>query len=263
MKKRLMFLIALVFVSLVAFSSATYAWFSKQYNPKVNNFNFNLATQEYMMISKSGLAGTFEDDISFDELVGENVTLRPVSAQISENNISLFDGENPSSTDNYIKFSLYFSGSNDMDVYLAGSTSGTVVDVIKIQNSIFTDEQINKMVDSLRIGFLAYTTREVPTSSGLKINYDPIFTNVYSVNNKTNASYEGGLMPYETFTNIGHTEGILDDVVLLNTNANKIHKLDVFVWLEDKDVNCNESIFNTKLQVNLRFLAVKNEGDGN
>ena len=264
MKKRLMFLISLVIVSLVTFSSATYAWFSKQYNPQVDNLSFNIATQENMMISKSGAPGTFKDNISFAELVGDNnITLKPLKGNVGENSIVLSDnlgvvGE----TGNYIKFTLYFSGSNDMDIYLAGSISGTVVDVIKVENSIFTDEQIVKFVDSMRIGFIAYSTRETPTSSGLEISYDPIFTNVYATKEKTDASYEGGLKPYDTFSSIGYTERE-DDVILLSTHANRVSKLDVYIWLEDEDVNCNESIFNSKLQINLRFLAVKTEGDGN
>lgn len=261
MKKKLMFLISLAIVSLVSFSNATYAWFSKQYNPQVADLKFNIATQEYMMISKTGDVGTFKDEIPFSELVGDNVTLRPVDGVISENNISLLSGgQNAPQSYTYIKFSLYFSGSNDMNVYLRGSTGGTVVDSIKIENSIFSNEQIEKMIDSLRIGFLAYTTRETPTGSGTQISYDPLYTNVYSVKEKNDSNYKSGLKPYETFNNLGHTEGALDDVVLLNVMANKVSKLDVFIWLENQDVSCNESLFNVLLQVNLRFLAVNVEG---
>jgi len=261
MSKKLMFLLSLVVVSLVTFSSATFAWFSKQYNPQVDNLSLGIRTQENMMISTSGVAGTFKDNISFNELVGDSVTLEPVNGVIGENSISIYEDGNLVSPDGkYVKFSLYFSGSDNMNVYLAGSLSGTVVDVIRIENSIFTDAQIAKMVDSLRIGFLAYTTRETPTSSGTEISYEPSDANVYSVNEKTVDSYkvvENGVLPYETFTNIGHTEGILNDVVLLNVNANKVSKLDVYIWLENNDVNCDESIFNTMLRINLRFLAVK------
>ena len=262
MKKRLMFLISLVIVSLVAFSNATFAWFSKQYNPQVDDLRFNIATQENMMISKTGDAGTFKDEIPFSELVGETVTLRPVDGKITENSITMYNGSDPATQSyTYIKFSLYFSGSNDMDVYLRGSTGGTVVDALKIENSIFTDEQIAKMVDSLRIGFLAYSTRETPTGSGTEINYDPLYANVYSVKEKSDSNYKSGLKPYETFTSLGHTEGTLDDVVLLSVAANKVSKMDVYIWLENQDVNCNESIFNAALQVNLRFLAVNTEED--
>lgn len=262
MKRKIAFLLVLCMVSLLAFSGATYAGFSKQYNPQVDNLQFTVNTQENMMISTSGAAGTFRDNIAFSDLVNGEVDLTPVEGNVEFNSINLKHAGNPASADSYIKFSLYFSGSNDMDVYLEGSVSGTVIDIIPVDNNIFTPEQITKMIDSLRIGFLAYSTREVPTSSGIEIYYDPIETNVYSVNEKIDASYVGGIKPYNTFSNTGHTSGILDDVVLLSVAANKISKLDVFIWLEGNDVNCNEDIFNSLLQVNLRFLAVKNESGG-
>jgi hypothetical protein len=262
MKKKVSFLIVLCIVSLMAFSGATYAGFSKQYNPQVDDLKFTVATQENMMISTTGDKGSFKDNIAFSDLIEGDAILNPVAGRITENNISLYYDGNVSSPDNYIKFSLYFSGSNDMDIYLAGSTSGTVVDPIELETSIFTPEQVEKMVDSLRIGFLAYSTREIPTGSGIEISYDPIKTNVYSVNPKTDASYVGGLT-YNTFTNIGHTEGILDDVVLLSTKANKVSKMDIYIWLESNDVNCSESIFNTILKINLRFFAFNVESGGN
>lgn len=262
MSKKISFLLVLCMVSLLAFSGATYAGFSKQYNPSVNGLQFGVATQENMMISTTGMPGTFKDNIAFSDLIEGEVTLHPLEGVVSENSISLLYDSSTASINSYIKFTLYFSGSNDMDVYLAGSTSGTVVDTIKVENSQFTPSQIEKMVDSIRIGFLAYSTRETPTGSGIEVNYDPLKTNVYSVNPKTDASYEDGLK-YNTFTNIGHTEGILDDVVLLKTQANKVSKMDIYIWLEDKDINCNESIFNSILKVNLRFLAVNVESGGN
>lgn len=259
MKKRLIFLIALFFVSLVSFSSATFAWFTDQYNPSVDSLKFNVATQEYLMISKTGVAGSFKDNISFSELVSGDVTLKPVSAEVTENSISLMDGQNSAiANNNYIMFSLYFSSSNDMEVYLEGSSSGTVVDPIKIDNNIFTDEQVNKIVNSIRVGFIAYSTREVPTSSGIDIIYDPIDTHIYSVNEKIDSSYKDGLKPYETFYNIGRSE-IVDDVVLLDVTSNKVSKMDIYIWLESEDVSCDESIFNSPLQINLRFKAVKIE----
>lgn len=268
MKKRLMFLIALVIVSLVTFSNATFAWFSKQYNPQVSNLKFNVLTQENMMISKTGQPGTFKDEIPFNELVGQSVTLKPVDGKITENSIEMYsEGELiTDQTLTYIKFPLYFSGSNDMDVYLKGSLGGTVIDIIKTQNNNFTEEEISKMVDSIRIGFLAYSTREIPTGSGTtEVTYTPLYTNVYSVNEKTDESYSKdgnpGLKPYETFTSLGHTEGALNDVVLLNVQANKVSKLDVYIWLENQDKSCEQSIFNTQLRVNLRFLAVNVEED--
>lgn len=262
MKKKLLFLISLTIVCLVTFSNAAFAWFTKQYNPSVDGVRFNVATQENIMISTTGNKGTFNDNLKFSEFVTQSLTLLPREGVISENHISIQDnGYEVNANQNYIKIPLYFYASNDMDVYLEGSTSGTVIDPVTVDNSITDSTQVNKIVDSMRIGFLAYSTRETPTSSGIEISYDPIKTNVYSVNAKTNASYVDGLK-YETFNNIGHTEGILDDVVLLSVKANKVSKLDVYIWLEKNDINCIENIPSSLIQINLRFLGVKNEGAG-
>lgn len=263
MKRKLMFLLVLSVVSLVALSSVTYAGFSKQYNPKVDNLQFSVATQENMMISTTGNPGTFKDNIAFSDLVptANNVVLKPVKGQVMENSITLLEGQNPANVSSYLKFSLYFSGSNDMDVYLAGSTSGTVIDTIEVENGIFTPTEIRKMVESIRIGFLSYSTREIPTGSGIEISYSPLTSNVYSFSEKTDESYVNGLT-YNTFTEIGDTGGVEDDVVLLETKANKVSKMDVYIWLESEDVNCDISIFNAILRINLRFLAVNVEGGG-
>lgn len=263
MKRRLLLLSVLSLVSILTFSGATFAGFTKQYNPRIDDLQFSVATQEYMMVSRTGEAGTFVDNIAFSDLIENEVTLNPLKGVVGENSITLYDGEDVAVlNDNYIKFTLYFSGSENMDIYLAGSTSGIVVETIKLENNIFTEEQINKMVDSLRIGFLSYSARELPTSSGVKVEYDPIETNVYSVNEKNNNSYKDNLLHYETFRNIGYTEG-MDDVCLLSVVANKVGKMDIYIWLEGEDVNCNESIFNSLLQINLRFLAVKTESGDN
>lgn len=264
MKKKTMFLFSLVIVLLVAFSSATYAAFSDQYHPRVTNLSFNVKTQEYMMISKTGEKGSFKDDIPFNELVDSDtpIDLKPFNGSINGENIQIKDGDVViNETNNYIRFSLYFSSSNDMNLYLLGSETGKVVDAVAAQNGIFTDEQINKYVDSLRIGFVAYSTNETVTSSGTEISYLPFNSNIYSVNEKIDASYKSGLKKYDTFNRI-YTGGVLDDKVLLNVKANKVSKMDVVIWLENDDINCGESIFNTKLQVYLRFFAVNVEGSG-
>ena len=259
MKKKISFLLILCMVSLIAFTSATYAGFSKQYNPKVEGMHFGVATQENMMISKTGTPGSFRDDIPFSELVGTGIkTLRPVAGSVSTNSIELYQGQYIANSSNYIKFELYFAGSNNMDLYLAGSTSGTVVDSIRIDNPTYAPADVTKIIDSVRVGFLAYETIEKPTPDGIKLEYKAKQTNIYSVNQKTDESYLGGLK-YETFNNLGHTSGAQNDVILMSTEANKIYKMDIFVWVESKDVNCIQDVINVNLNINLRFLAVKNE----
>lgn len=263
MKKRLLFLLSLTIVCLTTFSSAAFAWFTKQYNPSVDNLTFNVATQEHIMISTTGAVGTFNDKLAFSDFVDKDLTLLPLDGVVNENSISLQSGGvEQTANEKYIKLSLYFYASNDMDVYLAGSPSGRVIDAIEVDNSITDQTQINKIINSMRVGFVSYSTRETPTSNGIVVSYDPLATNIYSVNTKTNESYVGNIKPYETFNNIGHTEGIENDVVLFSVKAKKVNKLDVYIWLENKDVDCIENIPSSLVKINLRFLGVTTEEAG-
>lgn len=263
MKKRLLFLLSLTLVCIVTFSNAAFAWFTKQYNPSVDGLKFNVATQEHIMISTTGEAGSFDDKLFFSDFVNESLTLTPLEGVVGEGSISIQkDGIQQEANEKYIKISLYFYASNDMDVYLAGSPSGTVFDLIKVDNNVATEEQKSKIVSSMRVGFLSYTTAERPTSNGIVIEYSPLNTNVYSYEEKINTNYEDDVLPYETFTSLGHTEGIEDDVILFSAEAHKIQKLDVYIWLEEKDRECIENIPSLQMQINLRFLGVKTEESG-
>ena len=262
MRKKMICLIALLLISVLSFSGATYAGFTKQYNPWIDKLNFTVATQEYMMISKTGEKGTFKDNIEFSELITTHVTLTAVDAVVTENSISFNKNGVVAPTDSYIKFSLYFSGSNDMNIYLRPASDVDIERNLSVTNALFTEEQIRKAVDSIRIGFLAYSTRETVVGSGIIENeYDPIKTNIYSENQKNDESYSG-IKPYDTFykMQLGYTDNGLDDeFALLSAQANKVSKLDIFIWLENQDLSASESLFNIALSINLRFLAVNVE----
>ena len=256
--KKISFLLIMCLVSLVAFTSVTYTAFSDQFNPQVEDMQFGVATKENMMISLTGQKGTFRDDLDFNDFVSGPVTLNPLQGKVDTSalSISLYDGEFiASENNNYIKITLYFSGSSDMAVSLKGSTMGKVVDVIP-ESSINTTAQIEKLARALRIGFVGYNTREVPTGTGgVKYEYDPILVNVYSVHEKQDFVDYEGLMPYQTFSNISH-EGLEGNVTLLQTRAKKVSKMDVYIWLESEDLSCfTEQISDAQLKINLRFLA--------
>ena len=261
MKRKVMFLIAICVVCVIAFSTATYAAFTLQYNPEVSGLNFAAKTQEYMMISKNGEVDTFEDVISFNELSSGDVVLKPLEGRVVENqSISLYKDGNVA-TDNFIKFSLYFTSSNDMDLYLAGSNQYGVINAIVGENGLDHPNDIEKLKDSLRVGFVSYSLNENYNGTTNLEKYVPSATNIYSYNAKDASDYNcGGNIPYVTFNRFGYTGGTLwEDTVILSTTYGEISKLDVYIWLEEKDVNSNVEIFDTTLEVNLRFQAVSTE----
>ena len=227
--KKIAFLMVMCLVSLIALTSATYAKFSEQYNPEIGGLQFGVATQEYLMISKTGEVGTFKDILDFSEFIDNPVTLNPLEGKVDTTNLSinLYDGQFVANeNDNYIKFTLYFTGSSHMKVSLKGSTTGKVVDIVGGSN-INSNEQIENVIKSLRIGFIGYNTREVPTGTGgVEYEYDPIRVNVYSVHEKQDFIDYQGIMPYQTFSNISH-EGLDKNVTLVETSANEISKMDI------------------------------------
>lgn len=270
MKKKILFLFIQVIVLITAFTSVTYAAFTEQYHPRISPFTFNVKTQEYMMISKSGEAGTFKDEIAFNELiVEENTTfsLKPLYGSLNGEDIVIKNSSEIVENKNYIRVPVYFTASNDMNLYLLGSaTTETVIQVVPQEPIIFTEE-VNKYLDALRIGFVAYSINETVIGDSTSITYLPFMTNIYSKNPKDNSSYVSGLKKYETFYNT-YSLGVKEDTVLLNVKANKISKMDIVIWLEadDKSIYDDEGyldkVFNVQFNIDLRFQAVNVEESG-
>lgn len=277
MKKKIFILATLTFSSLMAFTGATYARFTKQYTPRVNGLTFNVATQENIMIAKDNgsgtyTKGTFKDSINFSELVdSSSINLNPLYGSVTDNILSINNSSYVASANsNYIKFSLYFSSSSDMDVYLngdlssvGGSGTGTVIEAINSAESL-DGNKANKVISALRIGFVSYTTVVTPSSSGEVITYEIDKTSIYSTSVKTKDNYDlsiGEELPYTTFSTIGYAEGASsNNVILFSTNAKKVSKLDVYIWLEAKDKDCLSEnlgqIFDTSIRINLGFRGV-------
>ena len=249
MKKKIMFLIALSIVSLVAFSTATYAAFEKQYNPEVTDLGFSAKTQDYMMISETGEAGTFEDRIRFDRFIEEDLLLEPLEGKINSDGIVLYRNGTVTNN-NYIKFSLYFTANRDMDLYVEGSRENKIVDYVVGDED--NANQVKKLVDSLRIGFVAYDSEIIEGDT----YYTPVKTNIYSVNEKGEESYRFHEMPYETFSTIGYYEGLAGDEILLNVKGGETAKLDIYIWIEDADLSSNAVVYDSYLEVYMRFRAV-------
>ena len=261
MKKKIMFLLTLCVVSIVAFSTVAFAAFTLQYNPEVGDLKFTAKTQEYMMISKSGEVNTFEDVIPFNDLSSGDVALKPVEARVVKNqSIAMYKNDSVTE-DNFIKFSLYFTSSNDMDLYLAGSNEYGVINAIVGDAALDHPNDVEKLKDALRVGFVTYAINDQYNGITNLEKYIPVATNIYSYNAKDASDYNcGGEVPYETFNLFGYTADTLwKDTVILSTSYGEISKVDVYIWLEEKDINSSVEIFDTTLQVNLRFLAVSTE----
>ena len=152
----------------------------------------------------------------------------------------------------YLSFDLYFIGSRDMNLYLKGSTSGTVA-VFDDTNADehFEDSDRERLLDNLRVGFLTYSTTYQPSGTGIEPVYSdsPVLTNIYSRNVESSANYT-------TFNRLGYSN-TASDRILAVTTKNEVTKVKVVVWIEEDGSADIEAICN--LTLHLRFEAIIRE----
>jgi hypothetical protein len=250
-------LMVVVFASLmICCSTLIYGRFTRQFNPEVSQFGVSIASQENMMISSSGEMGTFSDYVKLEELVSNKaVTLSPLTGKIvptideTYEELTLTDDGNVASDTKYLKFSLYFLGSSDMNLYLKGSRGGEVINFDdSTANHHFTLEERTRLSKNLRIAFLSYSTTYQPSGFDTNVVYSdlPISAKVYSQEVVTSANYT-------TFNSLGYTNTV-NDVVLATTKKQEVSKMDVVIWLEEDGLGILEALCN--LTLSLRFEAV-------
>lgn len=250
-------LMVVVFASLmICCSTLIYGRFTRQFNPEVSKFGISISSQENMMISSSGEIGTFSDYIKLEELVSDReINLSPLIGKVEPTvdttyeELLLMDGANIASDSKYLKFSLYFLGSNDMNLYLKGSRGGEVINFDdSTANHHFTLEERTRLTKNLRIGFLSYSTTYQPSGYDTNVVYSdlPVSTKIYSQEVVSSDNYT-------TFNTLGYTN-TANDVILATTKKQEVSKLDVVIWLEEDGLGLLEAICN--LTLSLRFEAV-------
>lgn len=257
--KKLSLIVMICAFSLVGFSSAVYGRFTRQFNPEVSSFGVTIATHENILVSNSDDPGTFKDAIRIQDLVSdEDVTLTPVMGKVTTTE----DGEHQHFTltkngmaapaRNYLTFDLYFISSTDMNLYLKGSTSGTVsVFEYSTADEHFQESDKQRLLDNLRVGFLTYSTTYQPSGTGIEPVYSdsPVLTNIYSRNVVSTDNYT-------TFNRLGYSN-TASDRIIATTTKNEVVKMQVYVWIEEDGMPDIEAIGN--LTLHLRFEAIVRE----
>ncbi len=254
--KNVALMIAVFATMMICFSTLIYGRFTRQYNPEVSRFGVSISSQENMLISSSGEKGTFSDYIKLEELVSnKEVSLSPLTGKVQPTTdetyeeFIIMDGSNPADSSKYLRFSLYFLGSSDMNLYLKGSRSGEVITFDDSNaDHHFTAAERTRLLKNLRIAFLSYSTTYQPSGVDTNIVYSelPISTKVYSLEVVSSANYT-------TFNSLGYTNTV-NDVVLAKTKKQEVTRLDVVVWLEEDGLELLEAMCN--LTLSLRFEAV-------
>ena len=270
--KKLSLCICAVVLSL-SVSMVAYAGFTRQYTPQVKDFGIKVSTQENMMISTTGEAGTFKDLITYDELLDstqtnllplygaveatgndyENLILRDGSNNVVYSSKNQDDNINVNST--YISFNLYFTSSSDMNLYLGENVADTIIsiDPNSTGNLNFEDDQKAALLNSMRIAFLVYDTTYPTDYAGTHIKYSdsPFYANVYSTGytNDTYSTYMFTETGYNTTTGEGHNLAV--------SRPGYSTKVKVVIWLEGANLDTSILSAIADLKFNIAFQAVK------
>ena len=224
-------------LTIVSISSVVYAKFTRQYHPEVNDFSISVSSQKNMMISTSANPGTFTDSIRLSDIVeNTNINLLPSKGKVITTEDGMYkkltiDDSNVIASNNrdYFAFDLYFMGSDDMNLYLAGNASDVVANFYASNSDpSFTEAQRIELLSRLRIGFLTYATTYSQSASGLVFtpSENPIDCNIYANGVTTNPNYE-------TFNKLKYSDSV-NDVILATTKAGEITKIRVVIWLEEE-----------------------------
>ena len=241
---------------LVGFSTAVYGRFTKQYNPEVSAFGITISSQENIMVSASGEAGTFKDVLKLEDLVSNtDVSLTPLKGKVTPTEdekyqvFSLTHSGGAPIAGKYYSFPLYFVGSSDMNLYFKGSTSGVgaIFDDSEADHH-FTNEERERLLANLRIGFLTYSTTYQPSGTGTTIVYSeqPVATNIYATSVISTDNYT-------TFSKLGYSNTV-SDTVIAHAKKNEVTKVEVVIWLEEDAIGELEAI--CKLTLSIRFEAI-------
>lgn len=256
--KKFALIISIFVISLVGFSSAVYGRFFRQYNPEVSSFGITIASQENILVSSSGVAGTFKDSVKLEDLVSNtSVNLTPLTGKVSTTtdgeykNLTLSDDSgNVASPTKYLSFDLFFIGSEDMNLYLKGNTYGIVTMIFDDSNANyhFTDQERERLHSNLRIGFLTYSTTYQPSGVGTSVTYSslPTSANIYATEVITTDNYT-------TFKKLGYSN-TSDDTIIASTKKNEVTKVKVVIWLEDDNIDDLAAICD--LTLSIRFEAI-------
>lgn len=238
---------------LIASSSFIYARFYRQYNPEVSPFAITVSSQDNIMVSPTGVTGTFKDSIKMGDLVtNTNVSLSPLTGKVTitaDETYEVLNLTGPSNSvanpNKYLAFDLYFIGSSDMNLYLKGSRGGEVV-VFDDSNVVhhFTAEEKSRLLANLRVAFMTYSTAYQKT--GPVYSEFPIETNIYATSKITTDNYS-------TFTDLGYSQTDRD-TILATTKKNEVTKMRVVIWLEEDNLGELEAICDLTLA--LRFEAI-------
>lgn len=256
MKKRsLVSAIAMLVVSAIVLTSATFAWFAAGTEVSVDTFSANAQSRDgSILISATGEANTWKTKLTsadYNNAFDSAISLVPVSGTHGEAGMSFIGGalsidESTSlykfttataTGDEYLKYSCYVKSTVDCSVTLTPSISLG-------DNYIYACVQTASAGYILKSGDDATYTPITTTSSGSTIDTDSD-----GIISATEAGNGVTLASSATTLNSG-SEGTLT----LTLTAGSAQRIDVWVWAEGQDPQCAGPVDSTNSSISLSFV---------
>ena len=285
LRKTMISTIAMLVVAVMSLTGVTYAWFSAADTATVNNFT--------MVVDDN--AGGIEIATTFGEwkstvdapAIAQGTKFKAVSTvkALTDGNLSFYTGtldpDNKAqmttaaaATTDYVKFTLFFRNNGSQPV--AFNLNGTTVtaasanagdDIVKAARIAFVDWGSQTIADS---GNSASNFTTPTAASAIQI-YEPDAT-AHTTNGILDGAIQGSAHSYLGVAGVSDTmidRKTLKDTVLVSVDTDKnlsdveftlaagtYHKVDVYVWIEGQDADCQNDVAGENLNVKFMFTKV-------
>ena len=280
LKKQMGAAIAMVLVAAVALGSATFAWFVNNTKVKAESVNVTAKSANTLLISHDGTAwGT---TAAFTSTVSENFVPVSSTSKLSffkdktwttettgEYNASAFEAATEDT--DYYKDSFKVKASQDCGLYLDSDTQFTTTgdaDVLKAMRlALKIDDKVYfYQIDAEAIDGNSYnTTLKSLSADGVTtaISGADSAAAIGATNmaaSKVPALADGLVTAPANSTTLVNKD---DTKKLCDLTANQVKDIDVYVWMEGCDYDCNSAVVKKiteqAVKVSLGFCAGKNE----
>ena len=262
-KSKLYIALITTLISLIILVTGTYAWFTLSLSGKVQEMELKVTAGDSLFIDTVYHATV--DDFHGNNFVSTTAIESQIATTYSKSGLTLggiamtpvtsasgktfFNEEGNSITASalhYLQFDLYFIGTKDMGVYLAGdSTAGDDGTLVRSKDSANSDPQ--KAIDKcVRISFddttLNQNAKIYEPNKNSTTTTLPAFTGVAAGTAQS------------TFDVLG--SGLSGSEKLFDLTANTTKKIRVTIWIEGQDRECVDSVKLAVFLTRLRFIGV-------
>ncbi len=270
-KQRLHTAICLLSLTIIALTTATYAWFTLSASTRVKELDLNVSAGANLKIATENLGNDIDD--YYDEVVSENLGVNDgseidawlkdkysvslsdlvLSPHTSGNGINMYtqqanENGGKASTENsntYLQYELWFIAEKDMRVHLS-----TDADSDGIYTHIETHDDNSTAQDNVlgcvRMSFYC-------EDDDITVLWAPDGNNSDTTLKGQAAKDGGSTKPDMIELDSTYAMEYTDDTYICELEANEPKKVIVRVWIEGEDPQCKDEVQKSKFITWLRF----------